>query len=182
MRCGSKLPLLLIFAAISLPHPGWGQTYPARPVRIIVGFAAGGPDTTARIIAQQLANQMGQPFVVDNRPGANGIIGTEMVAKGTADGGAGSACLGAWMRPGSGLQHAGDEPRSYACLHGRIPMNGAPAPRSGTPPDGHTLLHTSGSFAVNPSIYRKLPYDPVKDLAPISQVCSSDGHILAVNP
>jgi tripartite-type tricarboxylate transporter receptor subunit TctC len=131
MRDRSTL-FALLFAAIVWPAMGWGQTYPVRPVRIIVGFGAGGPDTTARIVAQQFASHFGQPFVVDNRPGANGIIGTDMVAKAT--------------------------------------------------PDGYTLLHTSGSFAVNPNIYRKLPYDPLNDLAPISRVCSSDGHILAVNP
>ncbi len=62
------------------------ESYPARPVRVVVPFGAGGPDLIARIVAQQLASQLGQPVVVDNRPGANGIVGTDTVAKAPPDG------------------------------------------------------------------------------------------------
>lgn len=79
LLCSCLASLLLINAAFS-------QNYPSRPVRIVVGFGSGGPDTTARIVAAQLAAQTGQSFIVDNRPGASGNIGADIVAKATPDG------------------------------------------------------------------------------------------------
>jgi tripartite-type tricarboxylate transporter receptor subunit TctC len=98
-----------------------GQTYPARPVRFICPYVAGGAgDIFTRTIAQKLTEALGQSVVVDNRPGANGGIGTALVAKAA--------------------------------------------------PDGHTLLMgNSGPLTVNPVLYRKVPYDPVRDFAPITQ-------------
>lgn len=95
--------------------------YPARPVRFICPYVAGGAgDIFTRTIAQKLTEALGQSFVVDNRPGANGGIGTELVARAA--------------------------------------------------PDGQTLLMgNSGPLTVNPVLYKKLPYDPIKDFAPITQ-------------
>ncbi len=126
-----RMLLVLVFATFQIDG-AMSQTYPERPIKIIVGFTASPPDTIARLIGQQLSTQMGQPFVIENRTGANGIIGADAVAKAA--------------------------------------------------PDGYTLLVTSASYAVNPSITKKLPFDPIEDLIPIANIAQNDGLILVVTP
>jgi len=101
------------------------QDYPARLIRIVVAQApSSGPDLTARALGQKLTESWGQPVIVDNRPGANGIIGGDMVAK--------------------------------------------------AKPDGYTLLlGVPSAMTVNQFVYKKMPYDPVKDLAPVTQIATN---------
>ena len=108
--------------ALAVQTSAWSQQgYPARPVRIIVAFPAGqATDLAARAIGQKLSENLGQQFIVDNRPGAASIIGSELAAKASNNG--------------------------Y-----------------------HLFMGSSGSLAVNPGMYAKLPYDPVNDFVPISQ-------------
>jgi len=129
---------IVIACCLSLGSVNWvaalaAETYPAKPVRVIVPYPpGGGADTAARIIAQALSESMRQQFIVDNRPGATGRIGTELAAKAL--------------------------------------------------PDGYTLLVGNvGPNAIVPAAYSKLPYDAVKDFAPVSLVASS-AYALVVHP
>ena len=92
VRRDSRLKLLRIVACACLSLPGaWmpaiGAAYPVKPIRLVVGFVAGGPvDITARAIGSRLTGALGQPIVIDNRSGASGVIATELVAKSAPDG------------------------------------------------------------------------------------------------
>lgn len=128
--------LLLAACALACLPAAHAQaaSYPTRPVRIIVGFPAGtGPDIVARLLAQKLSENWGNaPVVVDNKPGAGGLIAASEAARAA--------------------------------------------------PDGYTLmLAETGQLSIAPSSYNKLPYDPVKDFAPVSHVVSADFALL-VNP
>lgn len=130
-----RLVSLALFATVlvSSGEDAFGQSYPNKPIRFIVTFPPGGPqDILARVIGKKLTDSWGQQVVIDNRGGANGIIGTEMAAKAV--------------------------------------------------PDGYTILMTYvGTAAINVTLYKKLPYNPVKDFAAITHVASYP-FILVVHP
>jgi tripartite-type tricarboxylate transporter receptor subunit TctC len=108
------------------------QGFPSKPVHIIVPFTPGGTaDVLARLTGQKMSDAFGQQVLVENRPGAGTVIGTEIVAR--------------------------------------------------APADGHTLLLMANSFTINPGVHDKLPYDPLKDFAPVTMLVSSP-QVLVVNP
>jgi tripartite-type tricarboxylate transporter receptor subunit TctC len=127
-----RLLLALAWLALAI-SPGRAEDWPSRPVRWVVPFPPGStPDTVSRLLAQGLGDTLHQPFVVDNRSGAGGNIGTDAVAK--------------------------------------------------AKPDGYTLLlGSNGPIAVNKALYDSLPYDPARDLAPITLLVRAP-QIFAVNP
>jgi len=130
--------LMFVMAAIAPPTRDIARagddpaTYPTRAIHVVVGFTpGGGNDLIARIVGRKLSGNLGQPVIIDNKPGAGAIVATEYVAK--------------------------------------------------APPDGYTLLvGASGAMAINPAAYAKLPYDPVRDFVPVSEL-GSFPLILVVN-
>jgi tripartite-type tricarboxylate transporter receptor subunit TctC len=132
MRLFNAMLAALLAGVLSGQVQAQADAWPNRPIKIIVSFPPGaGADLTARTVAQKMSESLGVPVVVDNRGGANGIIGTEAVAK--------------------------------------------------SPPDGYTILLTDrGAFGVNPSLYKKLPYDPLKDFEYIG-IGTVGNYVLAIN-
>jgi len=129
----TKCILLVCLAGLApvLAH-AQGDTYPAKPVRLVIGLAPGGAtDIQARLFAQKLSESTGRIFIVENRAGAGGTIAYAQVAK--------------------------------------------------SPPDGYTLMGISSGYTITPSIYSKLPYDPLKDFTPISLVVQAP-FLLLVHP
>jgi tripartite-type tricarboxylate transporter receptor subunit TctC len=127
--------LNLAAGATALPavsHVAQAQAYPSKPVRIIVGFPAGGAtDIQARLMGEWLTERLGQQFIVENKPGASGNIGTETVAK--------------------------------------------------APADGYTLLQIVTPHAINSALYSNLPFDFVRDIAPVCYVARL-AYVVVVNP
>ena len=124
MKLSRRKFLQLAASAAALPVASgiaWAQAYPTRPVRLIVGAPAGSsPDMFARLIAQWLSERLVQPFIIENRPGAGGNIGTEAVVRAT--------------------------------------------------PDGYTLLLVSPPHAINATLYDKLNFNFVRDIAPVTSI------------
>ena len=124
--------IVAVVAAMLAPMAHAAEPYPSKPIRIVVPFApGGGTDLTARVVGQRLTERTGQPVVIDNRPGAGTMLGTELTLK--------------------------------------------------SPPDGYTFMIASASHAINPSLYRKVNYDPIRDFAPITLAISFP-FIIAVHP
>jgi len=125
--------ILFLLLCIGVVSSSISQTYPSKPVRLVVGFPPGGAnDILARLVGARLQEAWGQSVIVDNKPGANAIIGTDFVAK--------------------------------------------------SAPDGYTLLvGASGAMTFNPGLYAKLPYDPVRDFAPVTML-GSFPLVLGIHP
>ncbi len=133
MKNNNLLYFLGAWSVVLSVSPVLAQSYPEKPIRVIIPFAAGaGSDITARLVANDMQQRLGTTLVVDNRPGANGMLAAETVARAA--------------------------------------------------PDGYTLFFTTVSTqAANPSLYKKLPYDPIRDFTPVGRISLSQ-HVLVVHP
>ena len=136
--------LRLAAATATLPLPrraAWAQTYPSRPVRLVVGFPAGGPmDIAARVTAQWLSERLGQPFVVENRPGAGGNVATEAVVRAPPDGHTLLMCgpvntINATLYDGLGFDFAADIAPVAGVARVPLVMEVHPAVPAGTVPE-----------------------------------------------
>ena len=117
--------LIALAAGAALPWSAWSQSFPSRPLKIVVPNAAGGAaDLTARIVAQKIAGPLGQAVVIENKPSAGGIVAGELVAR--------------------------------------------------AEPDGHTMLLVSSGTAVSAALFKALPFDTLKDFAPVSLLATFD--------
>ena len=123
--------LIALQASPDLPAAGTADVFPNRPIRFVVPFTPGTLDVMVRAIGAKLSEKYGQPVIVDSRPGAGTIVGTEIVSR--------------------------------------------------AQPDGHTYLVNTTTFVINPSLHAKLPYDPVRDFTPVTQI-DSVANILLVSP
>ena len=123
----------LVFLALTLYAFTASAAYPERPIRLVVPAAPGGAiDVVGRIVGLKLSEVLAQNVIIDNRAGANNIIGTELAAR--------------------------------------------------SPPDGYTLLITAGAHTINPAVYKKLPYDALRDFTPIIHIANSGGLVIVVHP
>ena len=128
----AALAAALLTAATALPAAAQPRPYPNQPIRVIVPFSAGTSDTVARLVGQKMSETLGQPLVVESRPGAGGNIGSEACARAA--------------------------------------------------PDGYTIcLGTISSHAINPAIFVKMPYDNIRDFAPITQLASQPNALAVGN-
>jgi len=130
MKLAARLAALL--SGLLLATAAHTQQYPSRAIRLVLPFSAGGlVDVPGRIIAQKLSEALGQPVVVDNKPGAGSTIGADLVAK--------------------------------------------------SRPDGYTLMITSTTHVISANLYKKLPYDPLRDFAPVMKIAEGP-YVLVVHP
>jgi tripartite-type tricarboxylate transporter receptor subunit TctC len=131
--CTARTLVRIAAAAVfGVASPVFAQSYPAKPVRLLLGFPAGGPtDVIARVLAQRLSSYWGQPVVVENRPGADATIAMEVLAK--------------------------------------------------SPPDGYTLYIIQPGVAINPALYKSVPFDPIKDFTPITLI-GDVPNLIAIHP